>query len=172
MRPASSLPIAVGSLFSMLSMLALAAPLAGCSSDTERSCKDYAPPSSFDPQTPRVSFAKDVMPIFAESCAFTSCHGSPTGSTNGVFLGGGDPQRVHEAIVDVRSTMLPTMSFVRAGDPRESFLLRKIDGSHCALDAQCTGAHCGDPMPRNAAPLPLEARDAIRRWIAQGAKND
>ncbi len=169
MRLASSVPIAVGSL---ISLLAFAVSLAGCSDETKGTCKDYSPPSSFDALSPTVSFAKDVMPIFAQSCAFTSCHGSPTGSTNGVFLGGGDPKRVHEAIVDVRSTKLPTMSFVKAGDPRESFLIRKIDGSQCALDAQCTGSSCGDSMPHNDDVLPLELRDTIRRWIAQGAKND
>ena len=169
MRLASSLPIAVGSL---LSMLAFAVPLAGCPGETEGTCKDYSPPSSFDAQSPTVSFAKDVMPIFAQSCAFTSCHGSPTGSTNGVFLGGGDAKRVHEAIVEVPSTKLPTMSFVKAGDPRESFLLRKVDGSQCALNAQCTGSSCGDSMPHNDDALPLELRDTIRRWIAQGAKHD
>jgi hypothetical protein len=50
--------------------------------------------------------------------------------------------------------------------------MRKIDGSHCVLDAQCTGGDCGQSMPRNSETLPLEARDKVRRWIGQGAKND
>jgi len=66
----------------------------------------YSPPASGGAQNPKVAFAKDVMPIFAKSCAFTSCHGS-TGAANGVFLGGTDPARVHQAIVDVRSSVLP-----------------------------------------------------------------
>lgn len=168
MRFASSLPVAVGTL---LSMIAFAVPLGGCPGD-EDTCKDYTPPASFDAQNPQVTFAKDVMPIFAQSCAFTSCHGSSAGSANGVFLGGTDPARVHQAIVDVRSSKLPTMSFVKPGDPRESFLLRKMDGSHCLLDTQCTGGDCGQSMPRNDETLSVETRDTIRRWIAQGAKND
>jgi len=155
----------------LLSVLASSVPLGGCSGD-EAVCKDYSPPPSFDPQNPQVSFSKDVMPIFTQSCAFTSCHGSSTGSANGVFLGGTDPTRVYQAIVDVRSSELPTMSYVKAGEPRESFLLRKMDGSQCALSSECTGNDCGQSMPRNDETLPIEKRDVVRRWIAQGAKND
>lgn len=145
--------------------------LGGCSKD-EKSCADDPPPASFDAHQPTVSFAKDVMPIFGQSCAFASCHGSASGSANGVFLGGGDPALVHQAIVDVRSTKLPTMPLVKAGDPRESFLMRKMDGSQCALDPQCTESDCGQSMPKNDALLSSDARDTVRRWIAQGAKND
>ncbi|MBX3219742.1 MAG: hypothetical protein KF795_04430 [Labilithrix sp.] len=169
MRFASSSSIALAML---LSTVALAVPLGGCPGDEASACKDYSPPASFDAQNPTVSFAKDVMPIFTQSCAFSSCHGSASGSSNGVFLGGTDPTRVHESIVDVRSSKLPAMAFVKAGDPRESFLLRKMDGSQCALDAQCTGSDCGQSMPHNDDALPLETRDTLRRWIAQGAKND
>ena len=58
----------------------LAVPLGGCPSKS--TCEDYSPPASFDAKTPTVSFAKDVTPIFANSCAFTSCHGSTSGSSN------------------------------------------------------------------------------------------
>ncbi len=169
MRFASNLPMAVGTL---LSMIAFAVPLGGCPGDDKAVCKDYSPPASFDAQNPTVTFAKDVMPIFSQSCAFTSCHGSASGNANGVFLGAADPVRVYQAIVDVRSSKLPTMSYVKPGDPHESFLMRKMDGSHCVLDAQCTGTDCGQSMPKNDETLPIESRDIVRRWIAQGAKND
>lgn len=168
MRFASPFAIAAGTL---ASMIAFAVPMSGCPDDSEV-CSDYSPPASFDANNPTVSFSKDVMPVFTQSCAFTSCHGSSTGSANGVFLGGADPTRVHKAIVDVRSSKLPTMSYVKASDPRESFLMRKMDGSHCVLDAQCTSGDCGQSMPRNDETLSLETRDKVRRWIAQGAKND
>ncbi len=169
MRFASSAPIAAGAL---ALLIALAVPLGGCPGDEPSACADYAPPASFDAQTPTVSFSRDVMPIFAQSCSFSSCHGSSAGSANGVFLGGTDASLVHQAIVDVRSSKLPEMSFVKPGDPRESFLLRKMDGSQCALDARCTGGTCGQSMPQNDTTLPIETRDTVRRWIAQGAKND
>jgi hypothetical protein len=167
MRFASPFAIAAGTF---VSMIAFAVPISGCPGDDV--CSDYNPPASFDATSPTVSFSKDVLPIFSKSCAFTSCHGSATGSSNGVFLGGTDPARVHKAVVDVRSSKLPTMSYVKANDPRESFLMRKMDASHCVLDAQCTSADCGQSMPQNDETLPLETRDTVRRWIAQGAKND
>jgi hypothetical protein len=167
MRFASSSRIALATL---AATIALAVPLGGC--PDEDVCRDYSPPASFDPATPTVSFADDVMPIFGNSCAFSTCHGSATGDANGVFLGGSDPEAVYKAIVDVRSSELPTMSYVKAGDPRESYLMRKMDGSHCILDAQCTDGDCGLSMPRNDEMLPIEARDVVRRWIAQGAKNE
>jgi hypothetical protein len=154
----------------VLALLAMTT-VTGCPEDESARCSDYTPPASFDPASP-VTFRGDVIPILELSCAFSTCHGSPSGSTNGVFLGKDDPERVHRAIVDVRSSRLPTMSFVKPGEPRESFLMRKLDGSHCVLDSQCTEGTCGQSMPRNDERLPEETRHVIRRWIAQGAKND
>jgi hypothetical protein len=166
MRFASSLVVA-------LATAALVAVVSGCpGGDTGTdSCADYAPPAGFDATTPAVSFSKDVMPIFGQSCAFSTCHGSSVGPANGVFLGK-DAPRVHAAIVGVRGDELPAMPFVTPGNPRESYLMRKMDGSQCALDAQCTGASCQGSMPKNEGLLDIETRDKVRRWIAQGAKND
>jgi hypothetical protein len=151
--------------------IALAVLTSGCPEEAAV-CRDYSPPASFDAQNPKVSFARDVMPIVSGSCAFTSCHGSALGNANGVSLGGNDAAKVHKAIVEVRSSKLPTMSYVKPGSPQESFLMRKVDGSHCVLSTQCTGSDCGQSMPRNDETLPIEWRDTIRRWILQGAKND
>jgi hypothetical protein len=146
--------------------------LLGCPGSDEHACRDHEPPAGFDAAAPTVSFARDVFPVFRQSCAFSTCHGAAAGTANGVFLGGQDPSRVHAAIVDVRSSLLPRMSFVVPGAPRESFLLRKMDGSHCVLASECRDGDCGDSMPRGEALLPVETRDVIRRWIAQGAAND
>jgi hypothetical protein len=135
-------------------------------------CEDYSPPATFDPNTPSVTFSGSVMPVFAASCAFTSCHGSPSNSNNGIYLGDPDPKKTHDALVNVGASELSSMPYVTPGDPRRSFLMRKLDGSQCVLDAQCAGGSCGERMPRDDQPLPLDTRDAIRRWIAQGAKND
>ena len=153
--------------------LALVAALTGCPADDGNgsSCDDYSPPAGFDATQPAVSFSKDVMPIFGQSCAFSTCHGSTVGSANGVFLGK-DAPRVYAAIVGVKGDELATMPFVTAGNPRESYLMRKMDGSQCALDAQCTGGSCQGSMPKNEVLLDLATRDTVRRWIAQGAKND
>lgn len=142
---------------------------AGCS-DEPKTCRDDPPSVAAD--APAVSFSKDVFPIFAGSCAFTSCHGSTSGTANGVFLGGLDPAKIHKAIVDVDSPTLPGMSLVKPGDPKASFVMKKLDGTQCAFDARCKGGRCGDSMPRGEEPLPSATRDVVRRWIAQGAKND
>jgi hypothetical protein len=163
-------PTCLGTTGLLIGALFTSVPTAGC--DDEEECVDYSPPASFDLQNPKVSFAAAVVPIFRDSCAFSTCHGSTTGNPNGVFLGGNDAPKIHAAIVDVRSSKLPSMSYVKAGDPRESFLMRKMDGSHCVLDAQCTASDCGDSMPRGEDRLDVGRRDIVRRWIAQGAKND
>lgn len=151
----------------------LAAGMCACSAEPtpEPACKDYAPPADFDALNPRVSFTRDVMPVFAQSCAFSTCHGANAGSANGVFLGR-DASRVHAAVVGVKGDELPTMAFVLPGNPRESYLMRKMDASQCVLDAQCAGGSCQGSMPKNEASLDLATRDVVRRWIAQGAKND
>lgn len=168
MRLASSLSLLA---FGVAPVLVMA--LAGCPADDGggSSCEDYSPPASFDALQPAATFSKDVMPIFGQSCAFSTCHGSTVGSANGVFLGK-DAPRVHAAIVGVKGDELATMPFVTPGNPRESYLMRKLDGSQCALDAQCTGGSCQSSMPKNEALLDLTTRDTVRRWIAQGAKND
>lgn len=174
MRSASPHHTDLAAVAGFVWVLSSALASVGCSDATagSSSCADYTPPASFDAQVPTVSFAKDVMPIFARSCAFTSCHGSATGNANGVSLGSDDPTELHRAIVDVRASRLPTMSHVKPGSPRESFLMRKLDGRPCALAAQCTDGDCGQSMPHGEPLLPIEQRDTIRRWIAQGAKND
>ncbi len=156
-----------------LTIAALALVTAGCPGDEGEgpSCKDYEPPAGFDASKPTVSFSKDVAAVFARSCAFSTCHGSNIGPANGVFLGR-DPPRVHAAIVGVKSGELPAMAFVTPGNPRESYLMRKMDGSQCVLDPRCTDGTCKDSMPKNDAPLDIATRDIIRRWIAQGAVNN
>jgi len=165
-------PLAFAASLAGLALVALASP--GCSSDdggSSSGCTDYSPPAGFDATKPAVRFSTDVMGVFARSCAFSTCHGSNVGPANGVFLGN-DAARVHAALVGVKSGELPSMPFVTAGDPRQSYLMRKMDGSQCALDAQCTGGSCSGSMPKGSEVLPVETRDVVRRWIAQGAKND
>lgn len=153
--------------------------LFGCSSNSEPpgdQCKTYSVPSGTDLTTPAVSFKNDVVPIFVLSCAFTTCHGAASGQNQGVYLGSktGDPgaAKIYAATVGVASSELAAMPYVSAGDPSKSYLMHKIDGDVCTLNAQCTGQTCGDTMPQGNALLDVATRDTIRRWIAQGAKND
>ena len=172
------------SALALFALVALGAGSAGCPAETSNGSTssssgtsgatsgcDYAPPAGFDAQAPKVTFTADVLPIFGRSCAFSTCHGSTTGPANGVFLGKDGP-KVIAAIVNIKGDELPTMPFVTPGDPQQSYLMRKMDGSQCGLDAQCSGASCQSSMPKGDVPLDVATRDIVRRWIAQGAKND
>jgi hypothetical protein len=138
-------------------------------------CAAYTVPSGEDLTKPAVSFGIDVQPILVMSCGLSdSCHGS---TTNGrVFLGSSSvnatPSSVRAGIVNVPSVDLPSMPFVKPGDPANSFLMHKMDGDQCALDAQCTGMTCQTSMPQNLPLLDVPTRDVVRRWIAQGAPDD
>jgi hypothetical protein len=147
--------------------------LSGCPDDEKRSCTDFQTPPGFDAQTPTVQLTRDVVPIFNRSCAFSDCHN--TLSRNGLVLGDQnriDGRTAHGNLVGKPSRTLPSLPYVTAGNPRESFLMHKMDGSHCTLDARCDQGNCGQAMPRSSDLLEEEERNVVRRWIAQGAKND
>ncbi len=145
--------------------------IAACSSSdpvSSTACVADATPAGFSATTP-VHFTTDVFPIFGQSCAFSTCHGATSGSANGIYLGGTDASAVHANLVGVSAVELSSMPYVTAGEPQASFLLRKLDGSQCALDC---GGSCGENMPRTGQTLPDATRNVIRSWIVQGAKND
>ncbi len=169
LRPSSS--------FLALASLAGAAILASACSDSTptsnqpNSCAEYTPPAGFDANTPTVSLKNDVVPIWNASCAFTSCHGATSGANNGMYVGPDTARFVKES-VGQPAQQLPSMPFVTAGDPKKSYLMKKLDGDTCVVDKQCVGGSCLDPMPKATAPLTQNQRDTIRRWIAQGAKDN
>jgi hypothetical protein len=98
-----------------------------------------------------VSFSREVMPILALVCG--GCHGLPSDNPAGnlslrsyaALMEGGNMGRV-----------------IRPGDPEGSPLMAFIDGRRGPAQR----------MPMNAPPLKPEQIDAIRRWIAEGAKED
>ena len=112
----------ISSLFASAALLAITLGTAltstGCPSSDDKKCSDYVPPATFDPNTPVVSFRNDVAPkVFNFSCTFTSCHGTQSGSSNGIYLGGNgsDPAQVRAGIVDQPAPELPSMAFVKPG---------------------------------------------------------
>jgi hypothetical protein len=109
------------------------------------------------------------MPIITHSCAFASCHGTAAGPTGGLTLVA-DAPTTYANIVGVASLDLPSMVYVKAGDPANSYLQHRIDGDACTLPA-CTATSCTESMPQGQDKLSVDARDTIRAWIAQGATN-
>ncbi|MEO5731131.1 MAG: hypothetical protein ABI134_17660, partial [Byssovorax sp.] len=67
------------------------------------------------------------------------------------------------------------MNLITPSDPEHSFFMYKLDGIKCSKLACAENASCGGLMPLGASKTSLmepAKRDVIRRWIAQGAKND
>ncbi|MDB5217693.1 MAG: hypothetical protein JWO86_5620 [Myxococcaceae bacterium] len=143
----------------------------GTTTDSAKTCSPDTTPAS-ELASPAVSFETDVAPILAKSCAFSSCHGSHGTGNHGVFLAatGTDGMSAVKTSLAGASHALPSMKYVVPGDVENSFVLRKLDGSLCGLDAQCVGGSCGTSMPEGNDLLPQASRDLVRKWIAQGAK--
>ena len=167
------------------------AAVAGCSSPSAQpdaglvgGCPTNV--SDADLTAPAVSFRSEILPIFQSTCALggDSCHGAPSAVADhrpflGTFGGdGGAAQDVLSGLVGVKSTEDLTMNLVTPGDPAASFLMHKVDGDQCTLIAECMAPgsfrpNCGVFMPYQAPTiLPMPTRDAIRRWIQQGARGD
>jgi hypothetical protein len=142
------------------------------------SCPLYQVPASTNLMSPAVSFKNDVMKVFNNSCGIAACHGSQSTAMGGLFLGAegvnrADAPTVYAGLINKASLELASMPFVTPGDPSKSYLMHKLDGDQCAFDAQCAGGTCQALMPSGGTQLlPVATRDTLRRWIAQGAKND
>jgi hypothetical protein len=138
--------------------------------------------SDADLTTPTVSFKTDILPTFQLSCgiAGSTCHGTPQVALTqqrpflGFPDGGTDAGEVITGLVGVATNEDPQMMYVIANDPDHSYLMHKVDGDQCIFAAACAQGQtqytdCGQQMPYSSPPLDAPTRDAIRRWIAQGA---
>ena len=103
--------------------------------------------------------------VIAPRCG--SCHGGSGGLT-----GLGDCDTAHANLVNVPSTELLGMDRVEPGDPVDSWLMHKLDGTQGWFTADCEFDFCGSQMPLVPPLLTTETRDAIRQWITDGAVND
>ena len=132
-----------------------------------------------------VSFERDLMPKFTSSCGLSSsCHSLPVRERNAqrVFLGCQarsatctDPTPSATVYAGLReaSRELPSMPYITPGDPSNSYLLRKIDGTleglNCPQGADDLATKpCGESMPPDQ-PASSTLRTQLRAWIADGA---
>lgn len=161
----------------------------GTGGNAPAGCFDYA---SFDGTSSAVSFSADVLPILRNSCGLSSsCHGNESGPGGQHFYGlansagamtAAQIQAIFDQSVGKPAVADPSMKTIAAGKPEQSFLLYKLDGDPDATDVtaqlSCATLKCADDksclsaMPEGGPQLPAATRDIIRRWIAQGAKND
>ena len=113
-----------------------------------------------------------VQAIYTRSCAVgtSACH-SAIGMRGGLNMaeGASYASTVNRPSTEVLTT--PPMLIVAPGDPDNSFLLRKIDGTFTQVPYCMTNRiDCGERMPMVGG-QPLAAREIalIRAWIANGA---
>jgi len=158
----------------LLALLALC--LVACGDDeTEatETCRDYANVSASP------SFATEVMPVFAISCALSaSCHQAPNGAESpklgpamSTTPSQADIDAVHAELVGAASQS-SSLPLVAAGDPAGSWLLAKLtfdDFASCEEQTQCDA--CGDRMPPSSS-LEQDRIDIIAAWIKDGAQNN
>jgi len=115
---------------------------------------------------PAVTLSVDVAPVLQENCAVSGCH---DGVTKEHGLDFSTSATAFQSLVNqttwdhCRDNM--TVTRVMPGRSSESFLLVMIEGmDRCPLQPRMP------PAPRSA--LFSEQVEAIRSWIASGAKND
>lgn len=124
--------------------------IAGCGQDAAPSgggvdaapgCGDHA----------SVSFSHDVAPILGH-CSGELCHGD---------IG---PSWPYNSLVNVETMQCDDHRvFVKPGDPTNSYLLQKLEGTQ-----MCFGVR----MPKLGDPLPPTDLQTISNWICQGAPNN
>ena len=108
------------------------------------------------------SLSQHVQPILSANCALSGCH---TGSTPamGQNLSSG---QTFSNTVNVASGELPGMDRVEPGDPDQSYLVHKIQGTQASVGGS------GSRMPLGMTPLSQAQIDTIRAWIRAGAPNN
>jgi hypothetical protein len=127
--------------------------IAACSGGDGSGLPPVLPPGAFGPNLSEIQ-----ANILTPSCATTGCH-----------LGAGAPQglRLDEAnsygmLVGIASSEEPSILRVAPGDPNNSYLIQKLEGS----------TSVGAQMPLNAPPLEQASIDVVRQWITDGAIDD
>jgi hypothetical protein len=153
----------------LTSSIAFAAIVMACSSDT----------SSTAPTVTTVYHYKaDIFPIFSANCALAACHGSSE-SPQGVHFDQGDPEATYQALMKPSQRFTGT-NLVEPGDPDNSLVMRKMDGTQAQLASCPAATKCGTSMPPPDDPsdtsgaqlLSQKKRDKVRAWIKDGAKDD
>jgi Ca2+-binding RTX toxin-like protein len=106
-----------------------------------------------NPVVTAVNYVDQVQPIFTARC--TECHKGVT-APHGLKL---DEANSYSNIVNVASEEVPSLKRVKPGDPDNSYLVQKVEGT----------AAVGGRMPLNRTPLTADQIALIRRWISEGA---
>lgn len=125
----------------------------GGSGDPGGSDDPYGPGGGNGDPAIEPSFASIQEAVFTPIC--TACHVGAT-APHGLRL---DEANSYGLLVGIPSAQVPTLQRVAPGDPDNSYLIQKLEGT----------AAVGERMPAGGAPLPQPTIDVIRQWILDGA---
>lgn len=114
---------------------------------------------------PPATFTEVRDELLVTSCALSSCHGGGTGD---LTMSADDPGAIYGALVDVPSVHDPAILRVKPGDPDNSFLIQKLEGTH----ANANEDNEAMPPPLGLADRDPEMIERVRSWIENGAPND
>jgi hypothetical protein len=134
---------------------ALAAGCSGGDGSSEPEPPQNPPPPSSPPFG--ANFSEIQAEVFTPTCA-ASCH-TGAAAPQGLRL---DEANSYGLLVGVASMEVPSILRVAPGDPDNSYLIQKLEGT----------ASVGEQMPLDGTPLPQASIDVIRQWIIEGAVDD
>ncbi|HET8696808.1 MAG TPA: Ig-like domain-containing protein [Gammaproteobacteria bacterium] len=109
-----------------------------------------------------VSATLPTLASIQETVFGPKCSGCHTGPTSNALPGGMDLSSAaasHASLVGVMSLESPTLQRVKAGDPDNSYVVHKVEGT----------ATSGQRMPLGGPPLGPVTIAALRKWISDGA---
>lgn len=132
--------------------LVLAAALSACGAGSGEGLDRNGQPIQPGPTVPS-EFQEIQDTIFTPIC--TQCH-IGSSAPQGLRL---DAANSYALLVNTASSEVPSLMRVNPGNPNQSYLLQKIEGTQSV----------GGRMPFGQAPLPQDRIDLVRTWIAGGA---
>jgi mono/diheme cytochrome c family protein len=136
-------------------LIASVIAFAGCGGGNGSGAAAPPPPP---PPTFNATFSEVQDNVFTPTCATSGCHRG-AGAPQGLQL---DEANSYGLLVGVASSEDPGVLRVAAGDPNNSYLIQKLEGT----------ASVGGQMPLNGTPLEQSVIDIVRQWISDGAIDD
>lgn len=148
------MPLRPGALLRSCLCSSAACVLAACGSGSGPAALDGSGDGGGGGSTLQANFQSIQDNVFTPIC--TACHVGAT-APQGLRL---DEANSYALLVGVSSAEVPALQRVRPGDPDNSYLIQKLEGS----------ATVGGQMPLGMTPLPQADIDVIRQWITDGAQ--
>ena len=134
-------------------LISISLVLAACTGGDGSGLPPRLPPGAFGP-----NFSDIQANVLTPTCATTGCH-QGAGAPQGLRL---DVANSYGLLVGVSSSQASGVMRVAPGDPNNSYLIQKLEGT----------ASVGAQMPLNAPPVERASIDVIRQWISDGAIDD